>query len=141
MKIDIKSWLIIALLVFSMIFFGIWYFDGTGSKSKIKELNAQIEVLAKNRQAELDSIKVLKEQYLILEKASIDKEKQINYLDSTNKVLSNKSASASAELSKLRKKLKETQDKIRDLENNPIIINNPDERLRRLQESLSPKNK
>lgn len=46
MKLDIKSIVILVLLGVSILFFGMWFFKGSDTKSRIKELeneNARIE--------------------------------------------------------------------------------------------------
>lgn len=121
MKLDIKSILILILLVFSLFFGYKWYYgtDYNDYKNKIKELRGSNNLLKSQR----DSIRVilvnLKNDLDLLK----DKEDLLNSeIDSMRieienaKTNSNKSKS---ELDKLKSELKETRKRIDYLKDNP----------------------
>ncbi len=121
MKLDIKSWIIVVLLVISLVFVGKWYFKGDDvSKSKVKELENQIELIEKEKAQRDANIKSLQDKQKELE-ATIDVKTQlVEDLARGNVLLANQVAYAQKGLEETRKKLKETQDKIAELLKNPV---------------------
>jgi chromosome segregation ATPase len=120
-KLDVKSWIIVVLLIISLVFVGKWYFKGDDvAKSKIKELEGQIELIQKEKAQRDANIKVLQDQQKDLEATIAVKTQLVEDLARGNVLLANQVAYAQKGLEETRKKLKETQDKIAELLKNPV---------------------
>lgn len=121
MKFDIKSWLIIVLLVAVIVFGGMWYFKkDEGSVQRVKDLEKEIVNIQKQKH-DIDLVLVaLKNNQAIIEKEISDKTAQLLIMEKENARLSGQVTISKQNLDALRKKLKETQDKIDELTKNPV---------------------
>jgi chromosome segregation ATPase len=137
MKLDIKSILILILLGLTLLFGFKWFFSGDkSSKERVKQLEQQfkeLESLKKSVDLEIitwrkktDSLKNLsiKLQYELVEQESLTKKAESEAIKSKSN------------LDKLRSDLAETQNKIREIKNNP-----PNRTGNALLESLKNKTK
>lgn len=136
MKLDKKSIIILVLLGVSVIFFGLWYFKGSDTKNKIKELESE------NRQIEvtMDSLyNVNKSLKLDFDKFQIvinDGEKSIKQIEQNLSKVKLDLINANIKVKDGQKSLSEIKKKIEDLKRNPInrtdslLINSLKEKLK-----------
>ena len=137
MKLDKKSIIILVLLGVSVIFFGLWYFNGDDTKNKIKELES------KNRQIEItrDSLdNVNKSLKLDFDKIQIvinDREEFIKQIEKNLSKVKLELDNANIKVKDGQKALSETKKKIEQLKRNPInrtddsLINSLKEKLKK----------
>ena len=121
MKFDIKSWLIMILLVVVIVFGGMWYFKkDEGSAQRVKDLEKEIVNIQKQKH-DIDLVLLaLKNNQAAIEKEISDKTAQLAIMEKENARLSAQVTISKQNLDALRKKLKETQDKIDELTKNPV---------------------
>lgn len=121
MKMDAKSWLIVVLLIAAIVFGGLWYFKAdNASEQRVKDLEQQVKDIEKEKKHVDLVIDSLQTKQKDLEKVIADKTAQLVIIEKENARLSSQVTSAKQNLDVLRKKLKETQDKITELTTNPI---------------------
>ncbi len=120
MKLDIKSWIIIILLIVTIFFVGKWYFrTDEASANSVTELESKIEELEKERMMRDSILLDLRENQVGLEKEILTKEGIVAELSEKNVILNTQSNIAKAKLAEIKKELKETQNAIKLLQDNP----------------------
>lgn len=135
-NLDLKSVLIIILLVFSTIFFSIWYFKGTEYKKEYNKLELEFRKLQQTRDS-LEKVNVdLKKDF---NKIQIEISKRDSHIRSVEKELEkskNELKIANQDIEENNQKLEKIKKKIEELKNNPIkredddLINSLREKLK-----------
>ena len=126
MKLDLKSILILVLLVFSIVFFSMWYFKKDNSKDELnilKEDNRKIELVRDSLKQE--SI-ILKEKFILYQKDINSRALEISRIETLldKSKLDNQSLNKS--LSDMKSELSKTQKQIGDLVKNPKTLDSLD---------------
>lgn len=81
MKLDVKSLLIIFLLIGFITFFSMWYFKGDTSKDENNRLKRDIENIQKERDSLSTSRILLEKDYSILNKDLVKSKEKLSKLD------------------------------------------------------------
>ena len=135
LKLDIKSILILVLLGVSIIFFALWYFKGSDTKSRIKEL----EQINKNIEVQRDSLKnankALKVDFDKRQKEIEERDNQIKLIEMELSKTKRDLVVANGKVREKEKELAETKKKIEDLKKNPIKRED-DELIKSLKDKL-----
>lgn len=136
MKLDIKSIIILVLLGGFIIFFGMWFFNGSDTKNKIKELENEVSSIKKKR----DSLDLVNKNLAIeFNKKQKDIEERDNKIKSIESDILKVKQDLNVANSRVRegqRELAETKKKIEDLRKNPIkrdddaLINSLKEKLK-----------
>lgn len=120
LNLDIKSILILILLVGSIIFFAMWYFKGSDTKDRVKELqkeNARIELV---RDSLKDINKNLQVEFNKIQENVDKKNEEIKRIESELLKTKQDLVGANNKVKEHQKELAETKKKIEELEKNPI---------------------
>ncbi len=118
--LDVKTIIIAALLVVSLIFGYMWLFRGnTASKEKVKQLQRENKILEHGIDSLTKNISMKDIQLSELQKKSEKLEKDISILEDKIKKAEINANNSMNTLNSLRKELKDTKEKIEDLKNNP----------------------
>lgn len=121
-KIDLKTGIILLLLVFCVLFFSMWYLksDGIQSKKEIKRLELEFNKIQKTR----DSLNLvnteLKGDFAKLQKKIDLTEKSIKLLEYQLDLSQREVQSSKLEVIDMKRDLEKTKKKIEELKKNPI---------------------
>lgn len=135
MKLDIKSIAILVLLGASILFFGMWFFKGSDTKDRIKELEKQNAQIEKTRDSLELANKALSIEFNEIQKGIDERDNRIKSIESELSKTKNDLVSANKKVSQSQKDLAETKKKIEELKKNPIkrdddaLINSLKEKL------------
>lgn len=135
-KLDIKSIVILILLGFSIIFFGMWFFKGSGTKSEIKKLQDEIKSIELVRDSLKGANTKLSIAFNDLGQIIIERDKKIAQIESDLVRTKQDLTVANIKVSQNQKALAETKKKIEELRKNPInreddaLINSLKEKLK-----------
>lgn len=126
MKLDIKSIAILALTGICILLFGMWYFKGSYTKDRLKQLESENLIIEKLR----DSLDIVNKNLLIefdkIQKSINDRDNKIKEIE--EKLLKSKKdlEIANAKINRYKKELAETKNKIDKLKKEPIKRNDED---------------
>lgn len=135
-KLDIKSIVILILLGFSIIFFGMWFFKGSGTKSEIKKLQDEIKSIELVRDSLKGANTKLSIAFNDLGQIITERDKKIAQIESDLVRTKQDLTVANIKVSQNQKALAETKKKIEELRKNPInreddaLINSLKEKLK-----------
>lgn len=118
-RMDTKSWIIIGLLFFTLIFGYRTFFHSDDSKDTIRELEKEIDKLSKEREDNKKIIIDLKKDLTIMERDVDDNRMVIDSLNSEIMELSTIVSDKKKELDKIIKKMNNQSVKIKEFEENP----------------------
>lgn len=118
-KMDTKSWVIVGLLFFTLIFGYRTFFHSDGSKDTIKELEKEIDKLSKEREDNKKIIIDLKKDLAIIERDVEGNKIVIDSLNGEIVELSTIVSDKKRELDRITKKINNQSDKIKEFEENP----------------------
>lgn len=125
-KLDIKSILILVLLVFSIIFFGMWYFKGSDTKSRLKELENENKNIESVRDSLKNANESLKVDFDKKQKEIEARDAQIKSIETELSKTKKDLVTANGKVKEKEKELADTKKKIEELKNNPIKRNDED---------------
>jgi len=135
MKLDIKSIAILVLLGACILFFGMWFFKGSDTKERIKELEKQVSSIQTKRDSLELSNKNLAIEFDKKQKDIEDRDNKIKSIESDILKVKQELNYANIRVREGQKELAETKKKIEDLRKNPIkredddLINSLKEKL------------
>lgn len=118
-KLDIKSWLIIILLGFALIFGYKWYFSGPDNKDEIKALLEENKVIQKERDSLKTARHILENDFNNLRMNDSLKASEIARLDKSLVIMQEEVNRSRKDFDKIRKELEETRKKIEEFKKNP----------------------
>lgn len=118
-KLDIKSWLILVLLGFTLIFGYKWYFSSPDNKDEIKALLEQNKVIQKERDSLKIARHILESDFNNLRMNDSLKASEIARLDKTLSIMQEEVNRSRKDFDKIRKELEETRKKIEEFKKNP----------------------
>lgn len=118
-KMDMKSWVIVGLLFFTLIFGYGSFFYSDGSKDIIKELEKEIDGLSKEREVNKKIITDLKKDLLIIEGDAMEKKVIIDSLGNEIDNLSVMVDEKKKELNKINENIRNQSKKIEEFEKSP----------------------
>lgn len=118
-KLDIKSWLILILLGFALIFGYKWYFSGPDNKDEIKALLEQNKVIQKERDSLKTARVILENDFNNLRMNDSLKASEIARLDKSISIMQEEVNRSRRDFDKIRKELEETRKKIEEFKKNP----------------------
>lgn len=120
LKLDIKSIVILVLLLFGGIFFGLWYFKGSDTKDRVNQLEKDIKRIEVVRDSLEDANTKLREDFNERELIISERDKKIKDIESSISKIKQDLVVANNKLKQSQKELAETKKKIEELKNNPI---------------------
>lgn len=136
MKLDIKSIIILALFACSAIFFGMWYFNGSGYKKTVKDLENKNKSIELVRDSLKNANEKLKKDYTVIQ-SDIDKKNiKINSIETELAKTKSELNTANTKVKEGERNLAEIKNKVAELEKNPIkreddaLINSLKEKLK-----------
>jgi len=137
MKFDIKTSLILILLLLTSIFGLKWFFaDNDASKEKIKQLDEQFKVLEADKKAA--DVKITHWQKKFREADTRDKKLQleINRLKNEARIAEERAKKSKADLDKVQSSIANGREEIENLKKNPPVLTD-DELLEALIEKTN----
>jgi chromosome segregation ATPase len=136
-KFDLKTILIIILLLVSMVFGSMWFFGGSdASKEKIKQLETEFKKLEKDKVAADSEIADWKSKYEDADKKDKQLELEVSRLKSAAKAAEDKAKKSKHDLDKLQSGISENRREIEYLKKNPPILSD-DELLEALIKKMN----
>jgi chromosome segregation ATPase len=134
-KLDLKSILIIILLLVSIVFASMWFFSGSdASKERIKQLETEFKKLETEKAATDSKIADWKSKYEDADRKDKQLELEVSRLKSDVKVAENKAKKSKQDLDKLQSGISENRREIENFKKNPPILSDDE-----LLESLTKK--
>lgn len=134
LNLDLKSIMILVLLGFSIIFFGMWYFRGS-DKDKVKVLENEIEQIQIKRDSLRRANDVLNVDLIRIQNDIKAKDYILSIIRIKLSEAENKLTSANSRLSDVEKMLRDSKKRVLELEKNPIRREG-DELINSLKEKL-----
>ena len=119
MKLDVKSWLIVVLLGFSLFFFYMWYFRGPSTKDDIKSLKSDIIRIQKERDSLANARVILQKDFDILKNQDSLRSVEISNLDNNLITMQSQLDKTKSDFDKVRKDFEDSQLKFNQLKNTP----------------------
>ena len=127
-KFDIKTIIIIVLLVFSVIFGLMWFFGGNdASKERVKQLESEFKKLEEDKAAADAKIADWQNKYNDADKRDKELETEVVKLKSDSKIAQEKAKKSKEDLDKVQGGITENRKEIENLKNNPPTLS--DEQL------------
>lgn len=119
-RLDLKSILILCLVVISILFFSLWFLKGTGYKKEFKLLEQEFKNLQHTRDSLVKVNLKLKGDFDKTQKSIDDRNRKILQIESQLNKSKAQLNKANGELSRNKKDLEDTKRKIENLKKDPI---------------------
>lgn len=122
-KLDLKSILILILLLVSMIFGSMWFFGGSDdSKERIKQLETEFKKLETDKAAADSKIADWKSKYEDADRKDKQLELEVSRLKSAVRVAEDKAKKSKLDLDKVQSGISENRKEIEKFKKNPPIL-------------------